>query len=143
MQQSKSLQTIKEYETKLDNYSPMYQYFNSLTVSEFEKKVESGVTFTAYIGRSTCSDCSVFEPSFIDLITQEKLTNKMDYVNLKWLYDSGKDNVNKIKEKYQFTETPAFITFKDGKVVDLIEWSDKGLPISELKAWFIKHQVID
>ncbi|GBU10833.1 hypothetical protein AwErysi_04490 [Erysipelotrichaceae bacterium] len=125
-----------------DKYSPMYEYFSSLSIKEFEEKVAAGDEFTVYFGRPDCSDCTYFEPSFIQTITTKNLEDKLYYVNVKWLRAGDKIAWDSFKQKYQFTQTPAFSKYKDGKQIGLIEWTDKGLTQAELIIWLEQNQEI-
>lgn len=134
---AQQVQLLEDQVTKLEqNYSPMYEFFTGLTIQDFEAKVASGADFVVYIGRPDCGDCLAFEPTFIDIITTNNLANKLEYVNVKWHREADKTQWEEFKTTYQFTQTPAFLHFKDGKQVSMIEWSDKGLPKNELVEWF-------
>ena len=124
-----------------ENYSPMYEYFTGLSIEDFEEKVASGQRVVVYFGRPDCGDCLAFEPTFTTLIDELALSNELFYVNVKWKRESSTDAWNVFKEKYRFTQTPAFAVYEGGVQVDMIEWSTQGLPKSELKAWFIKNNI--
>ncbi len=133
-------QEIEEYE---DSYSPMYEFFSSLTIAEFEQKVADGDDFSVYIGRPDCGDCFSFEPTLIDIIKENNLQNKMYYLNVKWYRAADKDKWNTFKEKYKFTQTPAFARYADGEQKNMIEWdSDKGLTATQLKEWLKLNNII-
>lgn len=138
-QNQKQAEQIVEY-GKL--YSPMYDIFSTLTVPNFEEKVASGERFTVYVGRPDCSDCNTFEPMFEELIEELSLANKMYYMNVRDFRAADWDQWTAFKDKYGFTQTPAFLTFEKGKLVDMTEWSDKGLPKSELKAWLLEQKLV-
>lgn len=135
----KLTEEVKDFE---ESYTPIYQYFTSLTVTDFEKKVASGERFTVYIGRPDCGDCNTFEPALEELIEANNLESKLYYLNVKWIRAADKDNWQKFKDTYGFTQTPAFITFENGKQVSMIEWTDKGLTKSELENWLQEQGII-
>jgi len=139
-------QTNKELTAEVERYgnlySPVYQYFTALTVAEFKEKVARGDRFTVYIGRPDCSDCNAFEPMFEEVIQEKGLSNKLYYLNVRWLRESGQAEWNEFKDTYGFTQTPAFSTYEGGKQVSMIEWTDKGLPRSELEAWLKKQGIL-
>lgn len=123
-------------------YSPIYQYFTALSVEDFKNKVAKGEHFTVYIGRPDCGDCNSFEPGFEEMIKEHQMANKLYYLNVKWLRESDPTGEwERFKQTYGFTQTPAFSTYENGKQTSMIEWSDKGLPKSELEAW-LKSQGI-
>lgn len=117
----------------------IYQYLNSLTISNFEKKVSNKDDFTVYVGRPDCGDCQLFEPQFITIINDHN-TDKMWYINVKKIREDNLEEWNVFKKQYGFTQTPAIIHFSDGSIQDMIEWQDnKGLPLSDLKKWLVKN----
>lgn len=122
-----------------DNYSPMYEHLTGLSINDFEARVASGQRIVVYFGRPDCGDCLAFEPTFTSLIEELDLGEKMYYVNVKWKREESTHAWNAFKEKYQFTQTPAFVVYEHGKQVSIIEWSTKGLPKSDLKLWFEKN----
>lgn len=133
----------KKVEMYEESYSPMYEYFSSLSIADFATKVDAGEDFIAYIGRPDCGDCISFEPSFIELIKEKKLAGKLEYVNVKWLRDESEEKLQAFKDKYGFTQTPGFIHFKDGKNISMIEWNtQKGLSQKELIKWLEENQVL-
>jgi Thiol-disulfide isomerase and thioredoxins len=144
--QEKNLKTeTQTLQAKVDEYgtlyTPIYQHFTSLTVQDFKDKVASGEKFTVYIGRPDCSDCNTFEPTLEEIISEQHLESKLNYLNVKWLRESDKEIWQTFKDTYGFTQTPAFITFENGKQKDMIEWTDKGLPKSELVTWLGKQKI--
>ena len=137
----------KQYEDKIalyeDSYTPVYEYFTSLTLADFEAKVASGEKMVVYVGRPDCGDCNTYEPTFEEIIKEKNLANKLYYVNVKWIRaNSSKEDWQAFKDKYGFTQTPAFIHFENGNQIDMIEWTDKGLPKSELETWLAKQGLI-
>lgn len=118
-----------------DNYSPMYEYFTGLSVLEFEQKVANGEKMVVYFGRPDCGDCSTFEPMFTEVISEMGLTNNLYYVNVKWKREANTEQWENFKDVYGFSQTPAFVSYDFGQAQSMIEWTEKGLPKSELVAW--------
>ncbi len=117
----------------------IYHYLNSLTISNFEKKISNKEDFAAYIGRPDCGDCQLFEPQFIKLINDYN-TENIWYINVKKFRDENPEKWEPFKKQYGFTQTPAFIHVSNGSIQDIIEWQDnKGLPQSDLKEWLEKN----
>jgi|GEM_PF-2305503 len=135
----------KELSLLKTEYSPMYEYFSSLSIEEFNNRVDSGEELLVYIGRPTCPDCTAFEPLFEELIEEYELQNKLYYVNVKWLRagdgdsEKGVAEMTEQREKYGFNQVPALIRFVDGEIATLAEWEQsgegKGLSKNEVIDW--------
>lgn len=117
----------------------IYHYLNSLTISNFENKISNKENFIAYIGRPDCGDCQLFEPQFIQLITDYN-TDNIWYINVKKFREENPERWELFKEQHGFTQTPAIIHISNGSIYDIIEWKDnKGLPQSDIKEWLEKN----
>lgn len=126
------------------NISKTYNYLNSITIENFEKKVLSGEEFYIYIGRPDCNDCLLFEPIFEEIIQKYNLSEKIIYLNVKTLVETDLNKWNNFKNKYGFTQTPAIIHFKDKDNIDIIEWdNENGLEADRLLDWLKNMNLID
>lgn len=140
---------IKKGNIKLENcnknVSKTYEYLDSMTVASFENAVAKGESMVVYIGRPDCPDCNFFEPMFYQIIDQYQLKEKIKYINVKSFKENNtQDTWLQFKSTYGFTQTPAIIRYENGKVKDMVEWSDKdGLSETRLKDWLISNQLID
>ncbi|OXT07229.1 thiol reductase thioredoxin [Thermoanaerobacterium thermosaccharolyticum] len=125
------------------NISNTYEYLDSITVSNFERKVISGDDFYVYIGRPDCGDCLLFEPMFRNVVDNYKLNDKILYMNVKHFRENNKDKWELFKNKYGFTQTPALIHFNHGENISMIEWdSEKGLSHNRLVDWLQSNDLI-
>lgn len=113
----------------------IYFTLDSLTIDSFYKKIESNDSFLIYLGRPTCSDCNLFEPSLIDFLHENP-----EYQDILYL------NVEKIKELdaewVTFTEhsglsfTPTFARYESGQLTTKIEWNEvDGFPLKNVVEW--------
>ncbi|MDR0570881.1 MAG: thioredoxin family protein [Clostridiales Family XIII bacterium] len=123
---------VEELET---TYSPVYLYLNSITVNRFEEMVASGEEFLVEISRPNCPYCREIEPHFVQMIQERGLGEKIYYLNVKRLREDESVWVP-FKEKYGFWYTPAFMHYKDGKVVDYI---DDDVDAEKLEAWLDRN----
>ncbi|WIM40021.1 thioredoxin family protein [Paenibacillus sp. PK4536] len=126
-----------------ESISNTYNYLDSITVTNFEKKVVNKEKFIVYIGRPDCNDCLFFEPMFEKFVYANDLNNKIVYLNIRDYRAENEKRWNEFKRKYGFQQTPAIIYFEDGKNKNVIEWSnEKGLPIDDLKKWLKNNKLI-
>ncbi|MGC6768227.1 thioredoxin family protein [Enterococcus sp. LJL128] len=114
----------------------------SYPVQSFEKKVDSEDLVFAYIGNAECPDCSIFYPVLEQKMREYQLANKLFYVEGSYLRED-KEKWLAFKEKYEFMQTPAFIIYKEQKVVSKIEWdASEGLSEESFESWLIDNQEI-
>lgn len=131
-----------KYEECSSKLSPTYNYLDSLTVNSFEQKIRNGERIVAYIGRPDCNDCIVFEPILEHLVNEYNLSQEIKYVNVKNFREESEERWNSFKEKYSFSQTPAFLIFDNGQYVSGIEWGEDGLPAEKLLNWFEKNDIL-
>lgn len=138
--QQRSLLDSKNTELSISkiNSEPIKKYI-SVPPLILESMVSRGDTVFSYIGNNECSDCSLFYPTFDKIIEKEDIINNVVYVEGKFL----KKNVvewKEFKKRNNFSETPVFIIYKDGKILDKIEWDSKnGLSEEKFSSWIERN----
>jgi thioredoxin-like negative regulator of GroEL len=125
----------KEQETA---YPEIYDYLDSITVNNFQNYLNENERIV-YIGRPSCSDCNLFEPSLIDLIDKKNLETKMKYLNVAKLRKNEKE-WNKFKQQYNIQYTPTIAKFVEGNLTSKIEWTpENGISIDQVEIWINKN----
>ncbi|MGM0123630.1 hypothetical protein IGI37_001002 [Enterococcus sp. AZ194] len=113
-----------------------FEFASPNMLNNIVKKNE--IVFT-YIGNNECLDCSTFYPIFKNVVMKNKIENKILYVEGSYLR-KDKEKWLDFKNINQFSQTPAFIIYKDGKVIDKIEWdSDEGLTEKDFSVWISEN----
>ena len=143
MQTGKNIELNSLNEKYESEISPTYNYLDSLTVRSFENKVKSGEQVIVYIGRPDCNDCIIFEPILEYVIDNYDLSKKIKFVNVKKFRSENEERWIEFKEKYSFSQTPAFLMFDNGEYVSGIEWGKDGLPVEHLINWLQKNNIVE
>lgn len=121
---------LKEDMQKKERSYEIYKILDSQTVENFIKDNKKEGIY--YIGRPSCPDCNMFEPSFLRYIKEHNIQQAITYINV---HDYRKSNQNKwemFKNKYKFSQTPSLIYIKNNEVEDVIEWDEEGLPMNKV-----------
>lgn len=119
----------------LTNNLESYELLNSMTVDNFEDRVNSKQNLFVYISNRECSDCSTFSKSLKDEIESSNIKNSLYLVDIQKLHQD-KDNWLKFKKRYNIQQTPAFLLFEEGKVKSVIQWDEnKGLSSESFHDW--------
>lgn len=111
-------------------------YYNDITYSELNDKINDKKDFILYIKQTDCNHCKSFTPKFTGVLSKYSL--KADVLNLTNLSD---DEREKAIELLKIDGTPAVFFYKDGVKTDVnIEGDkDKDLIIQKLKeAGYVK-----
>ncbi|MBC1885314.1 thioredoxin family protein [Listeria seeligeri] len=136
---------VKKLETKVNtlasSYPDIYNYINSVSYNNFDSflKNNKDKNILVYIGRPTCGDCTVFEPKLIQQITENKLQNRMVYLNVAKTRKNEKE-WNIFKEKYHILYTPTLAIFKNGEPIKKVGWTpSEGVDMNEIE-FFLKDK---
>ncbi|HBM3644653.1 TPA: hypothetical protein LWH37_002855, partial [Listeria innocua] len=79
---------VKKLEAKVDklasSYPDIYNYINSISYDNLDLflNTKKDKNILVYVGRPTCGDCTEFEPKLIQQIKENKLQEKMVYLNV-------------------------------------------------------------
>lgn len=123
---SSKLQIASEnIEVEKSNYPEIYDVLNSMTVDTFKQKVADGETFNIYVGRPTCSDCTTFEPEFLEMLKEMRLERDVYYLNVAQLRKDEAEWEN-FKAKYDINYTPTLAVFNDGELSDIVNWTPEN-----------------
>lgn len=116
-------------------YSRAYLILNSLNYETFKAKVDKKEEFFIYLGRPNCSDCTLFDPILEEITENHKLKNNLYYLNLKDIYENESEWEN-FKSRYGIKHTPTLAKFKNGKVNNLVEWTEEtGFTKEMINEW--------
>ncbi|MGC6768776.1 thioredoxin family protein [Enterococcus sp. LJL51] len=125
------------YQAKID-YPEIYDVIDSLSFHSFETEVKAG-ELLVYIGRPDCGDCTDFEPSFLSMVEERNLEQKIVYLNVSKLR-KDEQQWKAFKKTYGVMYTPTIAHFKDGQLVSKVEWTpEKGSVLSEFEAWLDEY----
>lgn len=128
----KKIETLKKEQESA--YPEIYDYLDSMTVDNFQNYLNED-DLVVYIGRPSCSDCNLFEPSLIDLIEVKHLGSKMKYLNVAKLR-KNENEWNRFKQLYDIQYTPTIAKFVEGNLVSKTEWTpEKGISIDDVEIW--------
>ncbi len=123
------IDTEKKTESSLDKEN--YEYIESISLGEFEKKILKNEDMVVMITSSTCFFCAEYEP-IVDEVFQE-LGKKVYRLNITSLHDV---EVDRLRTYYAFKKTPTMFIIKNGIVKqDLVGKQPKA----ELKNWLDKY----
>lgn len=126
---------LVEEQTK---YPPIYNVIDSMTLKNFEDKIEKKEDVIVYVGRPSCSDCTKFEPKFIQMLENKKLTSYIVYLNVAELR-KNEQKWDEFKEKFGIEYTPTIARFSLGKIVDKVNWTpENGTDIDEFDYFLSK-----
>ncbi|MGL9891901.1 DUF6568 family protein [Enterococcus mundtii] len=141
IQQDKLNQIDKSLQIEKNNVQ-IYQDIISYPINTFENKVSNGDLMFVYMGNLECSDCSAFYPIFKEKFKEFNLENKLSYIECSYLR-TNKSEWLKFKEKYGFSQTPAFIIYKNSKILSNIEWdNNNGLNEVSFSTWLSENKKI-
>ncbi|WP_438759842.1 thioredoxin family protein [Enterococcus sp. AZ194] len=118
----------------------VYDILNSVSIENFSTDINKSSEVIYYIGRTNCSDCSNFEPDFLNFVKKNSFQKKINYLNIMNLYT---DDVkwDRFKEQYSIEYTPSLVTFNNGKVSSKLSWTpENGINNNEVFLW-IKNQI--
>lgn len=95
-----------------------------ITKEEMQHYIEENPTNTIYLCTADNQDCRTFEKSFKKLIEKKSLKEYIIYVNL--TDQNLEEFISEFNEKYPYkvkltTNIPAFVTFEDGEITDILE----------------------
>ena len=80
-------------------------------------------SFIMYIGRPTCPDCRSFENDF-KLKLNKKSPHHLYYLNVEKLHQN-QNRWSKFKKSNNIEGTPAFVYYKNGKLISSSSWTVK------------------
>ncbi|ERL64861.1 hypothetical protein L248_0465 [Schleiferilactobacillus shenzhenensis LY-73] len=125
-------------DTLISESFPVTKIFQPISVAQFEEMVKRGKSLIAYIGRPTCPDCASFEKSLANY-DLSKYSGKVYYVNVELLH---KDPAqwNFFKEQNSIQGTPAFVSYRAGKLISSSSWTvESGYSPKLALVWLTKE----
>ncbi|MBC1340711.1 thioredoxin family protein [Listeria welshimeri] len=135
---------VKKLETKVEvlanSYPDIYNYINSVSYNNLNSFLanDKDKNILIYVGRPTCGDCTEFEPQLIKQIKENKLQEKMIYLNVAETRKNEKE-WEKFKNKYKILYTPTLAVFRNGKLVKQLGWTpSNGVNMNEINL-FLKN----
>lgn len=135
-------QKDKEIQASKSNYPEIYDYLNAVTMDGFKKLIQHDQSVFVYVGRPSCGDCNRFEPKFNKMIEEYNLGSKITFLNVHKIH-LDKSQWNKFKADYNVKYTPTIAEFRQGKLIDKIEWTpEKDLSTDAVKEWLISKKLI-
>ncbi|WP_025718358.1 thioredoxin family protein [Paenibacillus sp. 1-18] len=135
-------QKDKEIQASKSNYPEIYDRLNAVTFDGFKSLIQQDQSVFVYVGRPSCGDCNRFEPKFNKMIEQYHLGSKITFFNVHKIHED-KSQWNKFKADYNVKYTPTIAEFKQGKLVDKIEWTpERDLSTDAVKEWLISKKLI-
>ncbi|WP_226000237.1 thioredoxin family protein [Paenibacillus sp. BJ-4] len=135
-------QKDKEIQASKNNYPEIYDHLNAVTFDGFKSLIQQDQSVFVYVGRPSCGDCNRFEPKFNKMIEQYHLGSKITFFNVHKIHED-KPQWNKFKADYNVKYTPTIAEFKQGKLIDKIEWTpERDLSTDAVKEWLISKKLI-
>ncbi|EOW8177259.1 thioredoxin family protein [Listeria monocytogenes] len=135
---------VKKLEAKVDklasSYPNIYNYINSISYDNLDLflNTKKDKNILVYVGRPTCGDCTEFEPKLIQQIKENKLQEKMVYLNVAKTREN-EEEWNNFKNKYNILYTPTLAIFRNGKVIKQLGWTpSNGVDMNEINL-FLKN----
>ncbi|MBC2139934.1 thioredoxin family protein [Listeria innocua] len=135
---------VKKLEGKVDklasSYPDIYNYINSISYDNLDLflNTKKDKNILVYVGRPTCGDCTEFEPKLIQQIKENKLQEKMVYLNVAKTRED-EEEWNNFKNKYNILYTPTLAIFRNGKVIKQLGWTpSNGVDMNEINL-FLKN----
>ncbi|EAA0094394.1 thioredoxin family protein [Listeria innocua] len=135
---------VKKLEAKVDklasSYPDIYNYINSISYDNLDLflNTKKDKNILVYVGRPTCGDCTEFEPKLIQQIKENKLQEKMVYLNVAKTRED-EEEWNNFKNKYNILYTPTLAIFRNGKVIKQLGWTpSNGVDMNEINL-FLKN----
>ena len=114
----------KVYADYQNNIPVIRDSLTEITKEEMEHYIEENTSATIYVCTADNQNCRSFEKNFKKLVDKKALKEYIIYVNIT---DQDIDKfVSDFNDKYQYKikltkDVPAFITFEDGEVTDILE----------------------
>ena len=114
----------KVYADYQNNIPVIRDSLTEITKEEMEHYVEENTSATIYVCTADNQNCRSFEKNFKKLVDKKALKEYIIYVNV--TNQEIDQFVSDFNQKYQYKikltkNVPAFITFEDGKVTDILE----------------------
>lgn len=117
------------------NYPDIYNTVDSITFDSFKEKIEREEDFYVYVGRPTCGDCNDFEPEFIKLVEEKKVTQRIFYLNVAKVREN-EEEWKKFKVDYNIVYTPTLAKYSKGVLTSKIEWTpENGISLQKVAEW--------
>lgn len=121
------------------SYPEIYDILNSVTYDSFDKLIQEDKEVYVYIGRPSCGDCQDFEPELIQIIEKYEKKQQIVYFNVHSIRQNEKE-WELFKEKYNVQYTPTIAKFKQGELVDKVEWTpEEGICVEDVESWILEH----
>lgn len=143
--QRNELAEIENYLQNEDStYPEIYDKINSVSYNNFESFLENAknTKTIVYLGRPTCSDCTLFEPALIEFINTYNLSEKIIYLNVAEIRQDEK-GWEAFKMKYNLKYTPTVAIFENSEVISKVEWTPEGgITINAVKEWFESNNIL-
>lgn len=126
-----------------ETYPDIYNTINAISHTNFDEFLTAAGNneVVVYIGRPTCSDCNLFEPSLIDFINSNSLNNQISYLNTSEIRED--DHAwSEFKSKYNIIYTPTIAIFQNNQLKEKIEWTpENGININAVSTWFKQNKL--
>lgn len=123
------------------SYPPIYDVLDSVTYESFDDLIQEDKAVYVYIGRPSCGDCQEFEPELIQIIQKYEMSRQIVYLNVHSIRQNEKE-WEIFKEKYNVQYTPTIAKFKQGKLIDKVEWTpEDGISIGDVESWILNRIV--
>ncbi|WEV39926.1 hypothetical protein [Lactobacillus sp. ESL0681] len=126
--------------SKKNTSKKVSDYFIPINIKKFRKLIANKKTFVAYIGRPTCEDCRSFEKQLLkkDL---NPFKGKVVYLNVTKVSKNLK-YWNKFKKSNFIYGTPAFVSYKEGRIYSSSSWSvENGYNSNKAINWLNKQKL--
>lgn len=125
----------KQLVIEQSNYPDIYNTVDSITFDSFKEKIEKQEDFYVYVGRPTCGDCNDFEPEFIKLVEEKKITQEIFYLNVAKVREN-EEEWGKFKVAYEIMYTPTLAKYSKGILTNKIEWTpENGISLQKVAEW--------
>ena len=99
--------------------------------------------FYLYVEVARDDNCRVLEEKLFDTLTKYNLENDTIFINIKDLKNFYKDFNDKYGNGYKLSNYPALIKFKDKKIDNIIERSNKYLTYKDIDNFLKENQDIE
>ena len=114
----------KVYADYQNNIPVIRDSLTEITKEEMEHYIEENTSATIYVCTADNQNCRSFEKNFKKLVDKKALKEYIIYVGV--TSQEMDQFVSDFNQKYQYKikltkNVPAFITFEDGKVTDILE----------------------
>lgn len=83
-----------------------------IELDQMQETTDAGMI---YFYRNDCSECKKSTPAIMEIV--KKYNQEIYYYNTSVDRDNNYDEMIKVLESYNVTEVPAFVIYKDGKVI--------------------------